>query len=142
MHYRISFLFSIIILAILIINSTAISAEREDIYHSGKKAFESKNYVVALKNLYAFYIINELSLEKHKEFKNNILEKIATCESMLTLALATNKTVNLEQGKVVFKSTEIKGGFTGTGMEIQKLLENKSINIDQMMKKRQGNALE
>lgn len=141
MNYLKNFLSSLIIISILSFPCAAISAERADLYKSGLEAYKSKNYVLALKNLYAFYVLNEIHLEKHLELKNKLMLTIEECESILSIAIAYNKHITLTPSKFKLETTEIKNGFSGTAKEIQELLKNKSINIEQMMKNRQQSIL-
>lgn len=43
--------------------ATADTLEREDLYAQGQKAYSEKDYVTALKDLYAFEILNEKQIQ-------------------------------------------------------------------------------
>ena len=61
-----------------------VGAERPELYRRGNDAYEQGNYVVALKELYAFYVLNEELMSEHEEFKKDLEARIARCEQYLT----------------------------------------------------------
>jgi len=137
MNFLKNCLFRFVFILALGLSFNITAAERSDLYESGKLAYDSKNYVVALKNLYAFYVINIDDIEDNPLFKKSIEEKLAECEVKLSLALVSNKSIDMSAGKFILRSSEIDSGFSGTGKQVQELLKNNSINLEKMMKHRQ-----
>lgn len=133
MYYQTAFLSKLLLIIALFLSPVSLSAERADLYSSGKEAFDSKNYVIALMNLNAFFILNENNLNEHPDLMRTLQEKITYCKTILTLVLATNNNLTLGDNNVIIKSSEIINDFTGTGMQVQDLFEDKSINIQEMM---------
>lgn len=80
MHLRSKLIIS---LAFLFLSSNSVASKRPDLYESGKSAFDEGDHVTALKNLYAFYVLNEATLSDHTEFKQLLEEKIKHCEAYL-----------------------------------------------------------
>ena len=125
-----------VIITAFVLAGSAHSAEREDLLKSGKAAYNSQDYVTALKNLYAFFILNESDLSEYPEIKKSIVSKINKSEAVLKLSFASNNNVNMNSGKFTLRTDKIDKGFTGTGMEINDLLMNKSIDLNMMMQQR------
>lgn len=62
--------------------------DREDLYHEGLKAYKGDDYVTALKDLYAFEVLNYKrfqtgSSEEMKSFQTNLDASIKDCENKL-----------------------------------------------------------
>lgn len=129
-----TYLFSILLLSYLSVPSSIYAANRDDLYVTGKAAYENDNYVEALKKLYAFYILNEDSINSHPKLKKSLIGIIADCESRLSIAFVSNKGLTIRSnGDFIVEKVEIDRGFKGTGMEIQELIKSKDINIEKMM---------
>lgn len=130
MNYLKNFLFSAAI--ILVSSQAASSAEREDLYQSGRLAFEKKEYVLALMNLHAFYVLNEADLENYPDLKITLEEKIKAAQSILETAMASNPRITLTPEGVVLKTINgtIHGGISGTGKEIQDLIQSGKIDLE------------
>lgn len=141
MNYLKNFLFNVVLLISFVFSSQLTAAEREDLYQSGKSAYESQNYVTAIKNLYAFYVLNIDFFDKDPTFKDSIEKKIAECETILKLALALNKSIDMSEGKFILRTNEIHGGFKGTAHEIQELFKKDSVDLEMMMDSRKGAPL-
>ncbi len=108
--------------------SALVAAERDDLYTEGMEDHSNQDHVEALKKLYAFYILNEVELKKRPEFEKKLKEKISTSEAILKLSFSTNPSVQL--GEKHFRFIGIGGGsFSGTGKEIDDLLNNKAIDL-------------
>lgn len=127
-------LFKFFAIAILFSISTSnlIAAEREDLYREGKDAYSNQKYVEALKKLYAFYVLNEIEIDKNPELKRILQEKISASEAILKLSFAVNSNIE-KRDKVVRIITKERGGiFTGTGMEVDELLNKKAIDLEKI----------
>lgn len=124
---------SSLLLGLLLLAFAAGSSQagkRDDLYKEGNKAFESKDHVTALKKLYAFYVLNQEEIESNPEFKRKIEERISYSESLLTISFSSNPSVQWT-GRSFRVLTEGDGTvFTGTGKEIQDLLNSKTIDLD------------
>lgn len=132
------FLSSVLFLMVFGLSLDVTAAEREDLYALGKSAYESQDYVLAIKNLYAFYIVNLDSINENPSFKNSIESKISECETKLALALASNKSLDMRAGRFILRSDEIDGGFLGNARELEEFLDIKSIDIDRMLNSKKG----
>lgn len=136
MKCLISHLFkSLFAIVLLLVSATSIYAgNRDDLYTKGIKAYEENDYVSALKNLYAFYIINEKEIDAKPDFKKKLKERISKSESILKLSFASNPSIQKgknPKGKIHFRiNTKIGGGFAGTAIEIEDLLKNKTIDLN------------
>lgn len=154
MNFLKNFLFSAAVLFVSI--QPLLSAERQDLYDHGNKAFESRDYVTALKNLYAFYVINENALEAHPELKEKIETRITEAEAIIAIAVASNSKVSFAEGRVIIipevgkagigflgigkEIPEISGGgFSGSGKEIQDLIKSGEIDLNQISKENHTN---
>jgi hypothetical protein len=128
---RSSFLF------FLLLNTSfyAEAAERDDLYDLGRSAYEADDYVLALKNLYAFYVLNAESVGDNPSFQESIEAAIADCEVKLKLALASNKFVDAKNGKFILRSDEVDSGFILTGKQVEELINSNVINLEQMMER-------
>ena len=58
---------------VLCLSGPTFASTRPDLYQTGKEAYEQGKYVTALKNLYAFYILNADDLQNHQEFKEALV---------------------------------------------------------------------
>lgn len=67
----------------------SIAADRSDLYDSGRRAYQNEDYVAALKNLHAFYAINQKQVDRDLEFKAEVLDAINYSENWLRNALQT-----------------------------------------------------
>ena len=90
-------LFSSIVLAITFQTANINAAERIDLYNQGKTALASGNCISAIKNLYAFYILNQTDFEKDPDFTANYLAKIERCELALSQAIASTSKIAPEK---------------------------------------------
>lgn len=115
----------------------ASAAEREDLYHEARAAYQQNDCVVALKNFYAFYVLNESSLAEHPELKKSIESHMANCEGVLKLAVATNQGLVFTSSGIIVLSNELGSGFNASGMEIQEFMQLNEISIQQLMQNRQ-----
>lgn len=136
-YLRIS-LSSALLLMLFGFSLNATAAEREDLYDLGRSAYESQDYVSAIKNLYAFYVVNLDSINDNPSFKKSIERKIAECETKLALALASNKSLDMRAGRFILRSDEIDGGFLGNARELEDYLDIKSIDIDEILNSKKG----
>ncbi len=112
-----------------------IAAERDDLYESGSAAFKDKNYCVALKNLFAFYVLNEKYLNEHPDLKKTLEKKIAEAESVVSLLMATNTNFIVTDEGVRIIPRKGDGGFFGNGKKIEDLflkgkLDLKKISLE------------
>ena len=125
----------------LVLNFTPailLAADRDDLYHLGRAQFKNNNCVDALKNLYAFYVINEEVLETQEKFKTTLTENIKNCETRLSLAVASNDNLQIRDGVWTIENGNIDRGFRGTGMEIEDFLKKHPEGLEKMMNQRQG----
>jgi len=113
----------------IITPSSLIAAERDDLYTEGLSAYTKKNHVEALKKLYAFYILNESEVEKKPVFKKKLKERISTSESILKLSFASNPSIQKGEHRTRIITRQGGGSFTGTGMEVEDLLNKKTIDL-------------
>ena len=92
LHFR-----CLALVSLLCLSGSAYASERGDLYTIGREAYAEKKYVTALKNLYAFYVLNEDTLQEpeHQEFKNRLEVSIRQCEAILALLL---KNANISPG--------------------------------------------
>jgi hypothetical protein len=124
-------LFKIIFILFLYAFSTlSVAANRNDLYKIGLKAYKDKNYVVSLKNLYAFYVLNETEINNKPEFKKMLNERISTSEAILKLSFASNPSIIKKDNKLRILTRKGGGTFTGTGMEIDDLLNKNKIDLN------------
>ncbi|QTH72178.1 hypothetical protein [Pseudoalteromonas xiamenensis] len=138
MDYLKNLLFSTSFFLVILYSQQIQAAEREDLYAEAKTAYEAQNYVVALKNFYAFYIVNQDAIYALPAFKESLEKKIAECEAKLTLALASNKLIDMSNGKFVIRTNEVSTDFSGTGKEIQQILHSNTGVLERMLDKRKG----
>lgn len=75
-----SFLLAI---ATLLLSNVSFAWNRDDLYKIGKEAYYKQDYVSALKNLYAYYVLNEVEINKHPDFKKRINDSISTSEAKI-----------------------------------------------------------
>ena len=106
------------------------SGERDDLYESGLKAYESDNYVLALKNLFAFYVLNQKNVDKNKDFKKKLLRRISKSESIIENSLRENaiESWSSKDSRVLEKQSGVV--LRGTGKEIEDLLKMDLDTID------------
>jgi len=115
------------ILLMLFFTSFVLGGNRDDLYELGRKAYSEKDHVTALKNLYAFYILNENSINNNKDFKSKIDEMIKTSDSLLRIGYS-NKTILKIDSNGQLITEKVDKSFTVTGKEIQNILNSRSIN--------------
>ncbi|WP_157890298.1 hypothetical protein [Marinobacterium aestuarii] len=122
---------SLVMLSIwLCLSSAPVHAgQRDDLYAKGIDAYGSKNYVVALKNLYAFYVLNEAEIDARPDFKKQINERIVNSEAILKLSFAANPSIQASSGVTRIITRNLGGSFIGTGMEVEDLLKSKTIDL-------------
>ena len=113
----------------VLLPSTLIAGERDDLYTEGLDAYDKKHHVEALKKLYAFYILNEAEIDKKPEFKKKLKDRISTSETILKLSFASNPSVLKDDHRIRIITRQGGGSFTGTGMEIEDLLNKKTIDL-------------
>ena len=116
MTFRSSFLGFLILLCL---SGSALASERSELYDLGKQAYDQGNYVTALKNLSAFYVLNEedLAREELQEFKKTLEVAIKRCELVLGLLL---RNANVSGGQLYLAG---RSGFTATAIQIDDLLD-------------------
>lgn len=114
---------------IMITPTSIIAGERDDLYTEGLDAYSKKNHVEALKKLYAFYILNQIEIEQQPEFKKKLMKRISTSESILKISFASNSSILMGDQRVRIITRQGGGSFTGTGMEIEDLLNKKAIDL-------------
>jgi len=92
MNYRTNHLFFKALLLAGILASGNSMAERNDIYTLGISALKTGNCVAAIKNLYAYYVVNqtELEAEENIDFTKRLLANIARCENILANAVVAS----------------------------------------------------
>ena len=73
----------IICLTFLCLSSIGVASKRLDLYRLGNTAYKEGNYVTALKNLYAYYVLNEERLPGNPVFKQKLEAAIKRCEDSL-----------------------------------------------------------
>lgn len=132
MKYRTPPLSSMLAIAVwLSFCSGCIQAgNRDDLYELGKEAYESGDYVAAIKNLYAFYVLNEEEIDNNPDFKKKLAERIAYSETILKLSFSSNPNVQEHNGRIRIITRQGGGSFTGTGMEIDDLIKRDAINLE------------
>ncbi|MCH8330265.1 MAG: hypothetical protein IH946_02620, partial [Bacteroidetes bacterium] len=87
----------------------------KDLYTKGNNAYKNKNYVDALKYLYAYKVINERVLnEYHAEFLGKLNAAISNCELKLRQKLVV----------VREKANGTTSYFNGNGYEVPDYLRN------------------
>lgn len=131
MKYQTPPLFRLLAIAVwLSVCSGSIQAgNRDDLYELGKDAYESSDYVAALKNLYAFYILNEEKIDNNPDFKKKLADRIAYSEAILKLSFSSNPHIQENNGRIRIITRQGGGSFTGTGMEIDELIRRNSIDL-------------
>lgn len=105
------------------------AGERDDLYQNGLKAYESKDYVVALKDLYAFYVLNKTKIDADPDFMKKILGRISTSESNLKSSFEANTSFIEPSGRKRLLRKFGGDSFGGKGKEIQDSL-NKKIDLE------------
>jgi len=132
MKCPINHLFSLFVtaLSLFLPSYPTYAGERDDLYQNGLKAYESKDYVVALKDLYAFYVLNKTKIDDDPDFSKKILGRISTSESILKLSFAANSSVQELNGRIRIITKHGGGSFVGTGKEIENLMNNKKIDLE------------
>ncbi|MGJ8678399.1 MAG: hypothetical protein ACSHX0_12850 [Akkermansiaceae bacterium] len=80
-------------------------------------------------------MLNEDSLGSHPELKKSLEAKIKTAESILATAMASNSKLTLSKDTFTIRSETIGGGFSGTGKEIQELIETGKIDLKKISQK-------
>ncbi|MFM2368102.1 MAG: hypothetical protein RL619_398 [Bacteroidota bacterium] len=70
----------IVIFLCVNITSSAFAESEEDLYKIGQKAFNDKDYVTALKYLFAYKTLNIAELKKHKKFLDDLDTSIKISE--------------------------------------------------------------
>lgn len=83
MNYRSDYLARFSILGLILLSLNAASAERVDLYDSGKDAYLDGDYVAALKNLHAFYVLNQDEIDRREGFKAEIINAVTYSEQAL-----------------------------------------------------------
>lgn len=125
MNYLKTYLFKISLLALLIIFAINLfAAEREDLYQVGRIAYNQGDYVKALKNLYAFYVMNEDAINKNPEFKMTLENKILHCETILEVYYITNISITPNDSMTRFKINKYRAT-GGKAFTIDDLVTNK-----------------
>lgn len=112
-----------------ILTAESVAGERDDLYTEGIAAHDNQGHVEALKKLYAFYVLNEAEIKKRPEFEKKLKQKISTSEAILKLSFATNSSVQKGDKRIKFITRQGLGSFTGTGMEVDDLLNKKAIDL-------------
>ena len=108
----------VVCLILLFLSGSATASKRPDLYKLGKDAYDQGKYVTALKNLYAFYVLNEDELAGHPDVKKSLTAAIDKCETTLGVLFKTN--ANVAEGEVYILN---KRGIKGKAMEIGDLVE-------------------
>ena len=80
----------------------------DEMYEKGNEAYKSKDYLTALKYLFAYRAVNEEKLSEHTEFSDQLNEAIATSESYILEAIKFRE-------KFVRRESEFQGSFRGIG---------------------------
>lgn len=124
------------VICVLTVSQNSYAAEREDLYQAARAAYDEKDCVTALKNFYAFYVLNEASLSEHVELKQRIESRMANCESVLTLAIASNPALTFTDSGIIVQNSELGSGFSASSLEIQDFMEQNQAEIEQLMQNR------
>jgi len=120
----------LVTLIICITQNIAHAGIRDDLYETGIEAYDSKNYVIALKNLYAFYVLNESAIDQNPDFKRNLLSRIETSETILKVSYAASPTELPASGGIRIRTNQIDRSMTGTASEIESLLKNQTMFLE------------
>ena len=83
---------------VLCLSGPSAASERPDLYKLGKQAYDKGNYVTALKNLYAFYVLNDEELAERQDLKDSLEAAIEQCETLLGVLLKAH--ANVSEGEV------------------------------------------
>ena len=71
-----------------VVGKAEIPGERDDLYKKGSEAYKEKDYLTALKNLYAFLVINDEKLKtEYPDHRKRIEKAIEVCEYELRKSL-------------------------------------------------------
>lgn len=134
MIYLTNRLFRAVLILLAVVPITVGAENNDELYASGKAAYEERNYVDALKYLYAYSKINQLKLEEHPEFAETLQSIISECEAILRLAIASNRsaTIDPKTGNLIFRVEELDAGFSGTGKDINDLLKSGSGELERI----------
>ena len=90
-----TFRFRVVFCSLFLCIASSISgSERSDLYERGKEAYAQGKYVTALKNLYAFYVLNEKALADFPQLKQLLEDAIGKCETTLGVLLEQNADVD------------------------------------------------
>lgn len=132
MKYRKSLLFSLLTITLWLcfLSGSIQAGNRDDLYEAGNDAYESKDYVMALKNLYAFYVLNESDIDANPDFKKKLVDRIANAEAILKLSYSSNPSIQEHNGRIRIITRQGGGSFTGTGREIDNLINNNAIDLE------------
>lgn len=116
-------------LALLIIigQTYGMAGIRDDLYENGKKSYKSADYGAALRDLYAYYILNQEAIDAMPDFQAALKEHIQICETKIAIALLA--TAGSDQKRTLTIFSQQQGGIKGTGKEIQDLLQSGKISI-------------
>ncbi len=95
----------------------------DKLYKDGNKAYENNNHILAVKFLYAYYMLNKEAVDKNQEFKAKLLKRIAISEGIISLMITSSKLLepNIGDNQVNDKGNGIR--FVGKGREIQERLK-------------------
>lgn len=126
--HRLSSLLAIVIW-LSFFSGSVQAGNRDDLYELGNYAYESGDYVEAVKNLYAFYILNEKEIENAPDFKKKLADRIAYAEAILKLSFSSNPYVQESKGRIRIITRQGGGSFTGTGKEIDELIKRNAIDL-------------
>lgn len=75
---------------------------REDLYYRGRTAYYEFRFVAALKDLYAFYILNEERLKEHRDLEASVTRAIGRSEGVLKQSLQPVFDRPVEQHRITF----------------------------------------
>ena len=117
------------------------AAVRDDLYAAGKAAYEAGSYGTALKNLYAFYVLNQAAINSNEEFKDSLTERIKISESKIQIALHTTAIKGPDGRSRIMVITNATGGIIGTGKEIQDRIDSGELvikNLKEILKNDSG----
>lgn len=77
------------------------SDNEQTMYRMGNEAYLEKDYVSALKYLFAYRMVNEIELAKHKEFSAQIEEAIETSERKIREAIRFHNAYTKNKQKTI-----------------------------------------